>query len=488
MTKDTLNKNKYNSLLLLSAAAVALFYLVKLYTYHRYVAIAYNTCNFFIPPMVAFCLGLVFKHVKKPEPFYAIGGMLLVFFGQNMFYFWLQVLVQKKPGFDFYKNSGSSWIFSAALIWLILYYVCEYLHKRWSLPKTALYICLSVIGLLYGFCPLENIFGIRQAMAFLPLFFLALRLPSDRLKKQLKNPLLVAGSLILILLVLIAMVLKPGIFTKLISILDGSNPYGLIFTDHPYLGLIIRCGQLFTGLFAALFALAVLPGNLPAPLEKAAASWYSLWFFGRPFVLMTVVLSAGIGRIPAMLLLCLLFVACLTPFARTAVKKVYDLPRTMGVSVWSKRSSLGIYLFTFFFLASVLWGIFSVNGKSFVWSPDGQKLYYTSLVYTRNYICQILHTLFTSGKLVIPQWDLSIGQGSSVLSVIKYNPLYFLAILFPESFMVSYFDILMFVGLFLSCMGVRFFLKSLKFDNELAVLMASRPTSILRVFPWQVYT
>lgn len=70
-----------------------------------------------------------------------------------------------------------------------------------------------------------------------------------------------------------------------------------------------------------------------------------------------------------------------------------------------------------------------------IWVPDGQNLYLTILYYTRDYVVKVVKTLLATGQLVLPQWDFSIGQGSSVLSVFHFNPLFLLAIFTPYRWM-----------------------------------------------------
>jgi uncharacterized membrane protein YfhO len=87
-----------------------------------------------------------------------------------------------------------------------------------------------------------------------------------------------------------------------------------------------------------------------------------------------------------------------------------------------------IYTIIFAGIALMIQSIFEDNGCSYIWSPDGEFQYFPIMVYTRSYIVNIVKTLLHTGRLVLPTWDFSIGQGNNIFSVFQFNPFFLLAL------------------------------------------------------------
>ena len=100
-----------------------------------------------------------------------------------------------------------------------------------------------------------------------------------------------------------------------------------------------------------------------------------------------------------------------------------------------RLSALWDYSLLFALLAFVVWAIFYYFDKSYVWTPDGEDIYFVVMTYTRNYIYGILRTLFHTGKLVLPAWDFAIGQGNNVLVGAHFSPFFLLALVTPARFL-----------------------------------------------------
>lgn len=92
--------------------------------------------------------------------------------------------------------------------------------------------------------------------------------------------------------------------------------------------------------------------------------------------------------------------------------------------------------------------------RTFVWSHDGWNQHYKALVYYGKYLRRILRTLASTGKLVIPAWDFSLGEGSDILSALHYyvigDPLDLLAVAFPTRYMWVLYGGLILLRLYLS--------------------------------------
>ena len=74
-----------------------------------------------------------------------------------------------------------------------------------------------------------------------------------------------------------------------------------------------------------------------------------------------------------------------------------------------------LYTVLFAVLSFLVFFIFIKNGRSFVYESNGEDgiaQHYMSLVYLGNYLRDILHNLFINHKLIIPQWDMTLGLGA----------------------------------------------------------------------------
>ena len=81
----------------------------------------------------------------------------------------------------------------------------------------------------------------------------------------------------------------------------------------------------------------------------------------------------------------------------------------------------GIYTLLFSILAGMVVYFYYSQGKSLIESNgDGFRQHFRSVVYYSEYLKGIFRNLFINGKLVIPQWDFVIGEGSDILTALHY--------------------------------------------------------------------
>ena len=117
-----------------------------------------------------------------------------------------------------------------------------------------------------------------------------------------------------------------------------------------------------------------------------------------------------------------------------------------------------LYTIAFAGLAFFLYRIFAVNGKSFVWEPDGVTQHLNALAYYGRYLRNILHTILVEHRLSIPMWDLSIGYGSDIITTLHYyvigDPLALLSVFFRSNQSETLYTFLWFLRIYLA--GVAF--------------------------------
>ena len=82
---------------------------------------------------------------------------------------------------------------------------------------------------------------------------------------------------------------------------------------------------------------------------------------------------------------------------------------------------------------------FFASGKSFICEGDGWEQHFKALVYYARYLRGILRHLVYDHKLIIPEWDFYIGEGSDILNALHYyvigDPITVLSVFVPTRHM-----------------------------------------------------
>ncbi len=125
---------------------------------------------------------------------------------------------------------------------------------------------------------------------------------------------------------------------------------------------------------------------------------------------------------------------------------------------FKNRKKIWLYLFAYsvvFCICTFLVFIyFRINGKSFIWKPDGIEQHYPFLKYLCNNAGDMIKEFFSSGQLAIKEWDFSLGYGSSVFMSLSnagmFDPITYLALLSPEDSLVTTYALLMILRIYLA--------------------------------------
>ena len=134
------------------------------------------------------------------------------------------------------------------------------------------------------------------------------------------------------------------------------------------------------------------------------------------------------------------------------------------------------FLFTMFFCATAFlcffWFLFS--GKSLIWKADGWTQHFKALVYYAEYLRKIFRTLFTEGRLIVPEWDFYIGEGSDILNALHYyvigDPIVLPAVFVPTNFLHYFFSFSCILRLYLAGIAFSAFCFGMGKRNRLAIL------------------
>lgn len=111
------------------------------------------------------------------------------------------------------------------------------------------------------------------------------------------------------------------------------------------------------------------------------------------------------------------------------------------------------YTFLFCVAAFIVFFSFFTTGHSFIWKPDGTSQHFTAFVYLGKYLREVIKSIF-AGSLVIPQFDLSLGFGEDIFTVLQYyvigDPLDLLSAIVPSKYAVYAFDLLILFRFYLA--------------------------------------
>ena len=91
--------------------------------------------------------------------------------------------------------------------------------------------------------------------------------------------------------------------------------------------------------------------------------------------------------------------------------------------------------------------------KSFIWVPDSASQHFSAFVYYGKYLREIARNLF-AGRLVIPQYNFSIGFGEDILTTLHYyvigDPLNLISVVIPSKYAPYAYTLLMVLRYYLA--------------------------------------
>ncbi|MCC8068064.1 MAG: YfhO family protein [Clostridiales bacterium] len=140
-------------------------------------------------------------------------------------------------------------------------------------------------------------------------------------------------------------------------------------------------------------------------------------------------------------------------------------PEMRGKEIISKGGRTGtrrgyflLYTCLYVFMTVSVFGVFFVNGKSFIWVNDGWKQTFQALQYYAKWLRDIAEKLFFEHQLEIPRFSFSLGYGSDIVTTLHYyvigDPFSFLAVFVPIRYMAYFYGTMILLRLYLA--GVAF--------------------------------
>lgn len=134
-----------------------------------------------------------------------------------------------------------------------------------------------------------------------------------------------------------------------------------------------------------------------------------------------------------------------------------------------------LYSAAFLICAALCYFWFIINKKSLIVNSDGWRQHFNAFVYFGKYGREVLETLFETHKLVLPQWDFSIGLGSDILTTLHFyvigDPLDLLSIACPAKYAAYLYSLLSLFRLYLAGLsfGAFCFIKKQNHVTSVAV-------------------
>lgn len=435
-------------------------------------------------PVLALLLGRVSTALDKSSNAlcrYAL-GVFALFAGSTIPSFWTMALARQKGAFDLISPVS---VISLVLLLAVGHPLAVWMeHRRFQ--KTLMLALSVVLGLIAGYLPgTVNPLGLRQLFSFLPLFLAGRWVNPQELEQLLKQLWVRAAGAVYLLVLLGFSFWQFKRLMKWYTILIGSASYASAGGGRLLIlaGGGLRLVQYLIALLAAVVLLSLCPNKQINPITQLSQRWYSGLFWHRSLsYLLAVFLKGGmvltLARTGLMAVLPLL--ACL-PQAAVLPNWLLDLPQSLSDQSailkikrrQGPRLSLILYLLTFLLLLSQFASAFVETGHTMTWVPDGENLYLVMMYYSRNYFINVVKTLLHTGKLVFPQWDFSIGQGANTLSVLRLNPFYLLAFLFPKRWMDYVYALYTMGQLFCASLAFSALCRKLGQKDELIVYTGS---------------
>ena len=360
------------------------------------------------------------------------------------------------PRYVLAGDGGGAWLFLAVAACLMAGALLDRLIPgRYALPgRLAALLLAGALGCLAGgWGVLGRFWCLDRVLAFLPFFLAGRWFRLEQLMALLdRRPFHIAGGAALLAALAVCLIL-PGRVYACASLLRG-DAGKIRFWD-----LFLRLGQYAAGalLVCALLSLTALLLRQRGPrgrkdrwFLRLEERWMAVWFWMCPaLTLARTALPGGQGLEGLVLLPACALLGVFVGGRGLPAQPVERLLAIPGALVdgpegrpnqsLSRRAQDRVFWpafwAVFFVVVTAFASYFQEHELSMVWSPDGQNLYLTIMYYSRDYAVEAVKTLLHSGKLVLPQWDFSIGQGSSVLSVFHFNPLFLLTLLAPYRWM-----------------------------------------------------
>lgn len=441
-------QHNYGYLLFLMAAAFSLFNRVR--------GTELGMAGYFFTSLIAypgmmFLMGREAREKREdPHELRCQGlGLIALSFLQKVLLFWIETCLGREPNFYPFSTSGTPWLFMVGGMGLVLisFYRERKWTRRWLVPLTILVgIGIGTVKFVGDFLCLSRL------VVYLPFLILGFLLEGSCLEKLGQKVWHKAAAAAVVLGWAGVCLMARAQLSDFRLLVDNNKWYKDCDGLPRVLAGIPARGLFYASALVLLIALlALMPGRKLPFLSEQGKRWKSGYFWFTPCAYLIMEPLSGKISVKDLALAGALGIVLLLVSSSKAMNKLphmlqhwsdYAEPKASTSKELAGRSFYrkhrwGIQMMGIFsccFAVAVIGFVYPYfsNGKNLVWSIDGLQQQYPALLYTGNYIREILQTLWETGKLVLPQWDFSIGFGLATTEVIRRDPLSLLLIFATE--------------------------------------------------------
>ncbi|MCR5502325.1 MAG: YfhO family protein [Lachnospiraceae bacterium] len=142
-----------------------------------------------------------------------------------------------------------------------------------------------------------------------------------------------------------------------------------------------------------------------------------------------------------------------------------------------KKTYYAVYSAFFFITAFFCFSWFLFSGRSLIYNDDGWSQYLKALVYYATYLRGIIRHLLYDHRIIVPDWDFTIGEGSDIINALHYyvigDPLTLLSVFVPVRYMHWFFSFLSILRMYLAGISFSVLCFGTGAKNRYAVLAGS---------------
>ena len=143
----------------------------------------------------------------------------------------------------------------------------------------------------------------------------------------------------------------------------------------------------------------------------------------------------------------------------------------------NRKSYYAAYTFLFGIAAFFCFSWFIFSGKSLIWQDDGWTQHFKALVYYAQYLRRIIRHLIFEHKIIIPDWDFYIGEGSDIVNAFHYyvmgDPIALLSVFVPTRYLHYFYSFSCILRLYLAGIAFSFLCFETGLKNRYGILAGS---------------
>ncbi|MBQ9166314.1 MAG: YfhO family protein, partial [Oscillospiraceae bacterium] len=443
-------------------------------------------------PGMMFLLGREAREKREhPSQIRYMGlGLIVLSFLQKTLLFWVETCLGREPNFYPFSTSGAPWMFMVGGMGLILvsFYRERKWTGRWLVPLTVL------AGLGIGLIKVVGDFlCLSRLVVYLPFLILGFLVEEETIERLSGKVWLKAAGAVAVLGWAGFCLIARAQLSDFRLLVDNNKWYKACAGLSRILAGIPARGLFYAAALVLLISLlALTPGKKLAFISEQGKRWKSGYFWFAPAAYLIVAPLSGKSSWKDLALAGVLGLVLLLISSSRGMNKLpymlqnwtdYTQPKTptskeLAGGSFYQRHRWGIQMLVLFsccFGVAVIGFVYPYfsNGKNLVWAIDGLQQQYPALLYTGNYIREMLGTLVETGELVFPQWDFSIGFGLAPVEVLRREPLSLLLIFVTEENLEAFYNCFVVLRMYLCGLAFVWYCWELGKRQKLPIAMGA---------------